>query len=461
MCHICEFSEAWLPRQALYVNDSTCWLNSSREAVQASVSDVLGNQLLAKGNPSFAELRRAIPPMVMSSPTSIKGDPSTGTTHTFVGSRSSVTNMAFDVHGADVNGMGYPSMGTVLNKYHRSAAVFKDPLDEQEQQEGLWGGYLPITSNYFKLAAHAGPAHSGCTTTPQPCPAHPGRTFCASDRSTGQCDKPSVKKCPPCPAPPPAGPCRKPCAHNPHACCECTGGNATCPGQPISTSPCCRPGDTACCKRFVAGEQAGAAGGTTVSSAHGTTPGGGYIEMTVVPVAEMDGNMEQAGWFRFQKTAANGTVLVQKFYDTFAYTAGAFQSPTQVPASGEPAGSATAQSFYAAVLEQQSWWGAELAREGVMGMSLPDDPGPYGSDGPTLKDMALHSIVRDMITRRQTFFPQYGVLPGSYGQPMANGFPETFWGTMTMALELGLEEYSQGVMENWLKYYVRSNGTTM
>ena len=53
------------------------------------------------------------------------------------------------------------------------------------------------------------------------------------------------------------------------------------------------------------------------------------------------------------------------------------------------------------------------------------------------------------------------VLPGNYGQPMANGFPETFWGTMTMALELGLEEYSQGVMENWLKYYVRNNGTTM
>jgi|EP01047_Picozoa_sp_COSAG01_P042264 hypothetical protein len=96
-----------------------------------------------------------------------------------------------------------------------------------------------------------------------------------------------------------------------------------------------------------------------------------------------------------------------------------------------------------------------------MGMSLPEDTGPEGSDGLVLKDMALHSVVRDMITRRQVFFPQYGVLPGTYGQPMANGFPETFWGTMTMALELGLEEYSQGVMENWLKYYVRNNGTTM
>ena len=35
---------------------------------------------------------------------------------------------------------------------------------------------------------------------------------------------------------------------------------------------------------------------------------------------------------------------------------------------------------------------------------------------------------------------------------MANGFPDTFCGTMTMALELGLEKYSEGVMDNWLNY---------
>jgi len=35
---------------------------------------------------------------------------------------------------------------------------------------------------------------------------------------------------------------------------------------------------------------------------------------------------------------------------------------------------------------------------------------------------------------------------------MANGFPDTFCGTMTMALELGLEKYAEGVMDNWLNY---------
>ena len=30
-----------------------------------------------------------------------------------------------------------------------------------------------------------------------------------------------------------------------------------------------------------------------------------------------------------------------------------------------------------------------------------------------------------------------------------------------MALELGLDEYANGVMDNWLRFYVRANGTTM
>ena len=38
-----------------------------------------------------------------------------------------------------------------------------------------------------------------CSTVAQPCPGHPGRTFCLSNVSSGQCDSPSVP-CPPCPA---------------------------------------------------------------------------------------------------------------------------------------------------------------------------------------------------------------------------------------------------------------------
>lgn len=47
------------------------------------------------------------------------------------------------------------------------------------------------------------PPIPGCTTKPQPCPSHPGVTFCISDPASGQCDRPMPHKpCPPCPAPP-------------------------------------------------------------------------------------------------------------------------------------------------------------------------------------------------------------------------------------------------------------------
>jgi hypothetical protein len=43
----------------------------------------------------------------------------------------------------------------------------------------------------------------GCSTTPQPCPAHPGATFCEGDPAPDQCSRPMPHKpCPPCPSPP-------------------------------------------------------------------------------------------------------------------------------------------------------------------------------------------------------------------------------------------------------------------
>jgi sucrose-6-phosphate hydrolase SacC (GH32 family) len=54
---------------------------------------------------------------------------------------------------------------------------------------------------------------SGSSSTPcpaQPCPGHPGRTYCPSVPTAGQCDQPSHSPCPPCkqPPPPPTGACQ-------------------------------------------------------------------------------------------------------------------------------------------------------------------------------------------------------------------------------------------------------------
>jgi hypothetical protein len=59
-------------------------------------------------------------------------------------------------------------------------------------------------------AAAAAAVAAPCTTaTPQPCPNHPGHTFCESDPAPNQCERPAAaKKCPPCPPqrPPPPPP---------------------------------------------------------------------------------------------------------------------------------------------------------------------------------------------------------------------------------------------------------------
>ena len=102
-----------------------------------------------------------------------------------------------------------------------------------------------------------------------------------------------------------------------------------------------------------------------------------------------------------------------------------------MPASGEPPNSIIANEFYANVLEQQAWWASELENEGMMALDLPRHA---ETDGVTLRNMATHGIIRDMITRKNMFFPKYGVLPNGYAMPEADGFPQTFVATMTMAL---------------------------
>ena len=60
------------------------------------------------------------------------------------------------------------------------------------------------------LMPHAAKHHgvnivSGVGSCPAlPCPGHPGRSYCPSISTPGQCDKPSHPPCPPCKAPPPS-----------------------------------------------------------------------------------------------------------------------------------------------------------------------------------------------------------------------------------------------------------------
>jgi hypothetical protein len=44
-------------------------------------------------------------------------------------------------------------------------------------------------------------------------------------------------------------------------------------------------------------------------------------------------------------------------------------------------------------------------------------PSPASTNGTYLKMQAIHSIVRSMITRQDTFHPRYGTTPGELTAP--------------------------------------------
>jgi hypothetical protein len=117
---------------------------------------------------------------------------------------------------------------------------------------------------------------------------------------------------------------------------------------------------------------------------------------------------------------------------------------------------ANSSGFYSNLLAVRGYWAATLEAEGMMQLSLPSTKANNGS---WLIDQAVHSIVRSMISRDDTWHGRYGVLPG-YGISLQDGFEDTFTATATAALEYGSIPYAKGVIDNWLLYYVRDNGMT-
>ncbi|KAJ9460787.1 hypothetical protein DIPPA_18222, partial [Diplonema papillatum] len=161
-------------------------------------------------------------------------------------------------------------------------------------------------------------------------------------------------------------------------------------------------------------------------------------EMTAVAVDDNKGNHEQQVFFRFARIL-NGQMSKQIIYDTYEYN----------PAIVQP----TTTEFYEAILAHYNYWTETWKTEGRMGLTIPE---------PVLHDQAVHSLIRDMVTRAEVVWPKYGLCgdPGgcNYGDPHNNGFPEIFVASMTAALEWGLFDYAKGVLNNYLNYYVRAGG---
>merc|ERR1711981_1455919 len=87
-----------------------------------------------------------------------------------------------------------------------------------------------------------------------------------------------------------------------------------------------------------------------------------------------------------------------------------------------------------------------------------DLPHREDTDGKLLRDQALHSLVRAMLSRQAMWFPQYGTLPNEYGWPNNNACDLTTVYDLINSLEMGAFEYAKGILDNFLNFYVYKYG---
>ena len=209
-----------------------------------------------------------------------------------------------------------------------------------------------------------------------------------------------------------------------------------------------------------------------ISEDNVTGPGSRY--WTYLNIPKPDTNPDQGGdspsrepgvWVRYQQIECTGPNKEPPcklhgwpmYWDDMAYAhyPGANTSDTdhETLITG-PVNASKPAGFYKNLLALSSWWTEQIDNEGMMQLSLPS---PNSTNGTYLKTQAIHSIVRSMITRQDTWHPRYGNTPG-FGTDNMHGLPDVFISTATAALEMGAMAYGKGVIDNYFAFYVRDDG---
>ena len=172
-----------------------------------------------------------------------------------------------------------------------------------------------------------------------------------------------------------------------------------------------------------------------------TKPGEAWqFDYVPVPEPEVPHQREQSFFLRVVHVTAGKTpqdppVVKVVFNDTYAYY-GTYNNYKQYE-----------QGFYDTVRSQRKYWQDLWASEkNAVNIFLSSAPGTI------LLCQSIHGVVKDMLTRRDFFFPSYGVYPG-YGTPGNNGFQEILTVSLPLALEWGLFDYAKGILKNFLDYY--------
>lgn len=186
---------------------------------------------------------------------------------------------------------------------------------------------------------------------------------------------------------------------------------------------------------------------------------GGHVEQIAFATpnstesAPFDVSSEQPVWLRFLNVTVQGQLRYAHYVDTFeeypifcrnasASLANVGWSPSKLNCDG-----AHAEGFYSALLALALYWNSTLEQEQMMQIELP-------SQGIDIASFAKHSIVREMITRRDLYHPRYGVPPQAYGSRCCDGFQDVFVSGLALYLEWGMYTSAKGIFDNYYTFYV-------
>jgi hypothetical protein len=278
------FSKGYSP-YGTDAHDSEYYLGIPNATVASAATDVLGEKVLVGGEPTWAKVEKAAPPIRKSG--TIPGGWEFQTSdcdgmRTFVGSRDASVDFTFSDEAQDCSYNGSPSLSYAQNLHNKAVGEAPQDYNRSGIAEGMLGGWLPSAVFYFPVVY---PDTSNCS-------AHMQREFCnfTDDAKTGH------------PLPPCAVECGR---HNPNAVNN-TQYCAKCPSCAKVLSRFCGTSLLAPTKQ----SECPACVASMLNASNQAAKTHRYWTYINVPKPDAKGNREQNTWMRMQQR-----VLLSEMYD--------------------------------------------------------------------------------------------------------------------------------------------------
>ncbi|WP_372393545.1 Tat pathway signal protein [Xanthomonas sp. NCPPB 3582] len=152
----------------------------------------------------------------------------------------------------------------------------------------------------------------------------------------------------------------------------------------------------------------------------------------------------------FADVRATDRFVVQTWHRTMQVRGGqivAVHYTHSYPAFGTARTAATAEQFYAALIDFAAYWQHALA--GTVQAQLPD---------PSWNDMAHFAFARELVVRPGGDYPKYGAVERDYYGNEYDGFQDTFTSALYANLEWGRFEQAAAVLDNYFDAFVQDDG---